>query len=250
MHRGIVVSAFFAGVLLVSGAQAAELKVLAGGGITAPLDALKAEFERTSGHTVAIRYGTTPQLIALATSGEPFDMVIVPREVFTDANAVAQFASGEPPEIARVGLGVAVKAGAKKPDIGSAEAIKRLLLEAKSISTLPSSAAGAQIMATFEKLGIAHAVKPKLVIASTPARIAEAVAKDEAEIAVFLTNVLTAAGVDVVGPFPPELQQHVIYWAAPAKNATQPDAARAFLAFVRTPAAAATIKAKGMTPPG
>lgn len=206
MCFGHIVAVALAAVTLLSGAQAAELKVLAGTGITAPLEIIKAEFERTVGHKVSVRYGTTPQLIAMATSAEPFDAVIVPRELFRDASAAAQLASGGPPEIARVGLGVGVKAGAKKPNIGSADALKRTLLEAKSISTLTASAAGAQIVATFDKLGIGDAVKPKLVIAMTPGGIADAVAKGDADIAVFLTNVITAPGVDVVGPFPPELQ--------------------------------------------
>jgi molybdate transport system substrate-binding protein len=246
---GIVASTSIVCSVALTSLHAAELKVLAGPGIAAPFEQIKAEFERSGGHKVDVRYGTTPQLIAMVTSGEPFDLVIVPREVFANEASRTRFAGGEPPEIARVGLGVAVKAGAPKPDISTPDALKRTLVEAKSVSTLLASAAGAQIAKMFDKLGIADTMKPKLVIAGSPAGIAEAVAKGEAEIAVFLTNVITAPGVDVVGPFPAELQQHVVYWAAPAANGKEADAAKALIAAVRTPEAKAIIRSKGMTAP-
>src|SRR5262245_21399149 len=156
--------------------HAAELQILAGGGIAGPMRELAAQFERASGHTLVIRYGTTPELIKLATTGGPFDLGVAPTEVMKDAGARARFASGSTVDVARVGLGVAVRAGAPRPDIGTAEALKQALLGAQSIATIPQSAAGYQVMRTFERLGIADALKPKLKVQTGPPQIVQAVA--------------------------------------------------------------------------
>lgn len=229
--------------------QAAELQILAGGGIAGPMRELAAQFESSSGHRLVLRFGTTPELIKLATSGGPFDLGVVPREVFKDAAAQARFAPGPTTDVARVGLGVAVRLGAAKPDISTSEALQQTLLEAQSIATIPASAAGAQFLRICERLGIGEAVRAKTKVQPGPAQIVEAVAKGEAELGVFLINVLTAPGLDVVGPFPAALQQEVIFTAAVAANAKNAQPAQAFITYLRTPAATAVIKAKGMHPP-
>jgi molybdate transport system substrate-binding protein len=227
--------------------HAAELKVLAGGGITGPLNALAPEFERATGHKVVIQYDATPGLIKRASS-EPFDLGVTPREVLADAGARAMFAPGPTVDIARVGFGVAVRAGASKPDIGTPDKLKAALLAAQSIPFLPASAAGAQVIKVFERLGIAEEMKAKTKTQTSPAAIPQVVAKGDAELGVFLINVLMAPGVDVVGPFPKEVQQELEYKAAVARDSKQPEAAKAFIAFLTTPAAAAVIKSKGMEP--
>jgi len=233
---------------LIANVQAAELQILAGGALAGPLRELAAPFESASGHTLVFRFGTTPELIKLATTGGPFDLGVVPREVFKHAAAQAQFASGPTTDIARVGLGVAVRSGAPKPDISTPEALKQTLLKAQSIATIPASAAGAQVLRVFESLGISEAMQAKTKVQPGPAQIVEAVAKDEAELGVFLINVLTAPGLDMVGPFPAELQQEVVFRAAVAANTKEAEAAKAFITYLTTPAATAVIKAKGMNP--
>ena len=117
--------------------RAGELTILAGGGITGPMRELGPRFERATGHKLAFFFGTTPELIKQATSGNPFDAGVVPQEVFKDTGAQAKFVAGPTTEIARVGLGVAVRAGAAKPDIGTPDAMKETLLKAQSIATVP-----------------------------------------------------------------------------------------------------------------
>ncbi len=237
------------GLLVLSPmAQAAELQVLAGGGMTGPLRELAVQFERAAGHKLVFRFGTTPELIKLATSDRPFDVGVVPREVFNDAAAKARFVSGPTTDIARVGLGVAVRVGAPKPDINTPDALKQTLLKAQSIATIPASAAGAQVLRTFERLGIGEEMKAKTKVQPAPAQIVQAVASGEAELGVFLINVLTAPGLDVVGPFPAELQQEVIFTAAIAAATNEAEAGKALIAYLRTPEAIAVIKTKGMTP--
>jgi molybdate transport system substrate-binding protein len=236
-------------LLPIDNLRAAELQVIAGGAMTGPLRELAKQFENISGHNLIFRFGTTPELIKMATAGGPFDLGVVPREVFKDPASQAQFASGPTTDIARVGLGVAVRSGASKPDISTPEALKQTLLKAQSIATIPASAAGAQVLRAFERLGIDEAMKAKTKVQPGPAQVVDAVARGEAELGVFLVNVLTVPGLDVVGPFPAELQQEIVFTAAPAAITRQMEAARAFIAFLTTPTSAAVIKAKGMTPP-
>ena len=228
--------------------QAAELRVIAGGSMTASLNALAAPFEIATGHKLSILFDSTPNIIARVNSGTPFDVVVVPVDVFKDAAARARFVPGPTVDIARVGYGVIVRAGASKPDISTPDAFKNALLAAPSIAFLPASAAGAYVTKMFERLGIAEEMKAKTKVQTAPAQIAPAVAKGEAELGVFLTNVLVAPGVELVGPFPSELQQELVFTSAVAADAREADAAKALIDYLRTPEATAVIKAAGMIP--
>jgi molybdate transport system substrate-binding protein len=235
-------------VLPMTDLQAAELKILAGGSTIGWLNELGPQFERASGHKLTTHFDSTPNLIKLATSGAPFDLAVVPVDVFKDAAARARFAPGQTVDIARVGYGVIVRAGAAKPDVSTSDALKQTLLNAQSIAFVPESAAGAYVLKTFDRLGIGEAIKAKTRPQPTPAAIAPAVAKGEAELGIFLVNVLIAPGVELAGPFPGELQQDLVFTSAVAADSKETDAAKAFIAFLTTPAAAAVIKAKGMNP--
>lgn len=224
-----------------------ELQILGGGGIAPALKELAAQFEGATGHKLGIRFGTTPELIRMATGG-PFDAAVVPVDVMKDAAALAKFVPGAQTAVARVGLGVAVRAGAPKPDIGTAEALKRTLVAARSIASIPASAGGSLIARVYERLGINEEMEAKTKPQPTPASIVESVGKGESELGVFLINVLAGSGVEVVGPFPPELQLEVAFTGAVAASAKQPDAANAFIRSLKTPAAVSVIRANGMTP--
>jgi molybdate transport system substrate-binding protein len=232
----------------IAGAKAAELKVLAGGSMTASLKELGPQFERATGHKLAIHFDSTPNLIKLVISGTPFDLAVVPVDVYKDAAAKARFVPGPTIDIARAGYGVIVRAGAPKPDVSTPDALKQTLLNAQSIAYLPASAAGAYVSSVFERLGIGEAMKAKTKAQSAPAEIAKAVANGDAELGVFLTNVLIAPGVELAGSFPGELQNDLVFTAAVAADSKEAAAAKALIDFLKTSDAAAVIKAKGMKP--
>ena len=233
---------------LVSDARAAEIRVLAGGAMTAIWAEIKPKFEQDSGHKLDIFFGTTPNLIKEATSGKPFDVGIVPVEVMEDAAARARFAAGPTIDIARVGLGVAVRAGGAKPDISTSAALKAALLKADSVASIPESATGYSIAKVFDRLGITEPMKAKMKAQPTPAQVVAVVAKGEAELGLFLMNVLMAPGLDVVGPFPADVQQEVVFTAALGAETREVGAAKALLDYLKTPTADAVIKSKGMRP--
>jgi molybdate transport system substrate-binding protein len=236
------------GLSPIAMAEAAELKVIAGGSMTAALNRLGPDFEKASGHKLSIHFDSTPNLIKLITAGTSFDLAVVPVDVFQDAAAKAHFTSGPTIDIARVGYGVAVRVGATKPDISTPAGLKKALLDAASIAFVPSSAAGAYVSKVFERLGIAEEMKARTKAVGTPAQIAPAVAGGDAALGVFLTNVLMAPGVELAGPFPAELQQELVFTSAVAADSKDAEAATALIDYLKTPAARAALEAAGMTP--
>jgi molybdate transport system substrate-binding protein len=252
MRKPLVkVASLLSGILAMAAAtslQAAELKVIAGGSMTALLKELAPPFEKATGHTLSIHFDSTPNIISRVNSGTPFDVVVVPIDVFKDAAVKARFAPGPAVDIARVGYGVAFRAGASKPDVSTPDALKKTLLAASSIAFVPASAAGAYVTKVFERLGIGEEMKTKTKVQAGPPQIAPAVAKGEAELGVFLSNVLIGPGVELAGPFPAELQQELVFTSAIAADTSQAGAAKALIDYLKSPAATATIKAGGMTP--
>jgi molybdate transport system substrate-binding protein len=235
-------------IALTGNQNAVELRLLAGGAMTNVWADLKPQFEQTSGHKLEIFFGTTPNLIKEATSDKPFDVGVVPIDVMKDAAARAKFVADPTIDIAYVGLGVAVRSGATKPQIGTVEALKATLLGAQSIASIPESAAGYSIARVFDRLGITAPMQAKVKAQPNPAQVVAVVAKGEVELGVFLINVLTAPDLDVVGPFPDELQENVVFTAAVASQSNEAAAARALIEYLKSPAAVAVIKAKGMIP--
>ena len=242
----LAIAAAISLAMALAPARAAELKVIAGGSMTASLKEIGPQFEKATGHKLDITFAATPELIKMATSG-PFDLGVVPVDVMKNDAARAKFAS-TPETIARVGYGVAVKAGAPKPDVSTPEALKAALLKAQSVAVFPASAAGAYVQKTFERLGIADQIKDKAKVQTGPGAIPQAVASGEAELGVFLTNVLHAPGVELAGPFPADLQQELVFVGAVATESNEAATARAFLDYLKTPEATGVFRAKGVTP--
>jgi molybdate transport system substrate-binding protein len=239
-------------LLLALGAhvRAAEVKVLAVGPMTGAFKELVPQFERASGHKVTVEFGVTPQVMKQIEGGAQFDLAILVDTPMNDPANQKYFAPGARPPVSSVGLGAAVRAGAPKPDIGSVEAFKQALLKAKSVAIVPESINGKHFLAVFHRLGIAADMDPKIKPQKNPPDVAQAVAKGEAELGLFIANLLVGVpGVDFAGPVPAEFDQKLVFAAAVGAQAKEPAAANALIKHLTTPAAAAVMKANGMQAP-
>jgi molybdate transport system substrate-binding protein len=235
-------------VAAMSSVKAFELKLIAGGSLAGLFKELGPQFEQASGQKLSIHFDSTPNIISRINAGTPFDVVVVPADVFRNATARRHLADPVI-DVARVGFGVIVRAGARKPDLSTPDSFKTALLAAHSVASTPESAAGAYIAKVYQRLGIAGDMKAKTRVQALPTSIAPAVASGDAELGIFLTNVFNAPGIELAGLFPADLQQELTFPAAVATSTSQAGAAaKALIDFLKTPAAVAAIKASGMTP--
>jgi molybdate transport system substrate-binding protein len=242
-------------ILLAQGAaEAAELKVLSAIGMQAVLEDLGPKFERATGHKLAISFATAGAAVKRAQGGEAADVVIVTRQGIDGLVKNGKAAANNVTSLASAGISVAVRKGASKPDISSPDALKRTLLAAKSISYVdPASggASGIHFAKVLDRLGIASEMKSKTAFPNpkTPAEVGVLVANGEAEIGVhIIVELISVAGIDIVGPLPGDLQNTIVFAAAVMASAKDAEAAKALVNFLRTPEAVAVTKAKGMEP--
>jgi molybdate transport system substrate-binding protein len=235
------------------GAAGAEIKVLTAGAFKQVLLALVPDFERTSGHKVTIDNDTVGALTKRIEAGEAFDLAVLTPKAVDDLAKEGKFAAGSRANLARVGVGVVVKDGTPKPDIGSVAAFKQALLAAKSVAYIDPAAGGSSgiyVAGLLDKLGIAADVKPKAKLIPGGA-VAEHVAKGEAELGIHqISEILPVKGVTLVGPLPAEIQNYTVYAAGVGAHAKESDAAKALLKTLTSPAAAEVLKSKGMEPAG
>jgi molybdate transport system substrate-binding protein len=229
-------------------AHAAEITILTGQGVVSAVRDLAPAFERATGHKVVVSFELAPALASKISSDAPADIVTHYPDAVDDLINKGKVLPGTRAVFARAGIGVAVKAGAPKPDIGSTEAFKRAMLAAKSVAYSRAGASGLYSAKLMERLGIADAVKPKTkLVDGVP--VAEVVAKGEAEIGLQQINViLPVAGIDYVGPLPPELQDYVVFAAGVLAVSKEPDAAKTMVRFMSAPEAAPLISKSGMEP--
>ena len=241
-------------VLLLSqsaNARADEVTLVAPGGIRAAVEQMIPAFEKKTGHKVKATFGSGLGTKRQVAAGEPFDVPIVQPpypEVLASGHVVA---ASETP-LASVAVGVAVRTGQRKPDISTPDAVKRMLLAAKSISypdPAGGAAAGVSFTETLKKLGIAEQMQPKIKLAQGGAAAMEALAKGEVEIGLtFISEIITEPGVESVGALPREISTPTGLVGFVSAHAKSPAAARALLTYLSSPEAAVVYKARGMQP--
>lgn len=223
-----------------------KLHILSGGAMRSLLLEAVPLFERASGTKADVRFALTSTLTKEIEAGVAFDIALLPRPELDALVRHGSVAAGTQTDIARSTVGLCVRADAPKPDISTVAALKRTLLEAKSIG-YSDGPSGAYIADLLERLGIGAEMKPKTRLTSAP--VAELVAAGEAEVGMQqIVAILPVKGADLVGPLPGELQNIIIYAAGVSAQAVDAGAGRAFIAFMTTPQVSAIIRAKGMEP--
>ena len=229
-------------------AAGVEIKLFSSGSTAGALRELIPQFERATGHRVTVSNEPGKIMLERITRGDTGDVLLTGSTVIDELTQQGHVVAGSKRELARCGAGVAVRAGVPKPDISSVEAFKRALLDAKSVAHTTSGASGMHLMRVVERLGIAQQVKDK-ARTQPGGLVGEILAQGEADLAVQqIPELLAVPGLDYVGPLPPELQITSIVSAAIFSRAAQPEAARALLQFLATPAAARVLKASGLDP--
>jgi molybdate transport system substrate-binding protein len=247
--RAIATTAVAVTVVLAHPAivRAAEIRVWTARAIATVLAEIGPRFERTTGHTLTVSSDLPPAFLRRATAGEPFDVLISGTSPVDQWIKEGRILAQTRTHIARSGIGVEVRAGAPRPDIGSVEAFKRALLDARSIAYLRVGS-GIYVHGLLERLGIAEAVASKVTRPDSDV-VSEMVARGEVELGlVVITQILTTAGVELVGPLPPEIQSYVVFTGGVSASSKMPDAARQLLEFLTGPAAIPTLRAQGMEP--
>ena len=254
MRTAICAARTLAFVILLAQAgvvSAAEIKVLSPAGFRPVLNELGPQFERSSGHKLVIAYGSAAAMKRQVEGGEAFDLAVLTTIFMDDVDKQGKIAAGTRTDVARSAMGVVIRAGAAKPDIGSVDALKRTLLAAKSVTYSPEGTTGIHLARVLDKLGIADELKAKIKPAETPDAAIRAVASGEAELGFGVTSlILSTPGAELLGQLPAELQDYVVYAAAIGPAAKEGEAAKALLAFLKSESVAPVIKAKGMEPLG
>jgi molybdate transport system substrate-binding protein len=229
-------------------AGAAEIKVLSTQAPEQAYRELVPQFEKISGHTVTTIFTGTLDVQKRIAAGESYDVIIMAGPAIDDFIKSGKIVPGSRINIARSGVGVAVRAGAPKPDISSTEAVKRTLLAAKSVgySTGPS---GVYLTGLFRRLGVADQIKGKLKQTPTGVFVGNLVANGEAEVGFQQVSELAHfPGVEYVGPLPADIQETTVFSSGIQVGAKQVDAANAWIKFLTAPTAAAVFRSKGLEP--
>jgi molybdate transport system substrate-binding protein len=226
----------------------ATIQVFTSNGMRAVMGELAPEFERVSGHKVAVSYDPAKIMLRRIQVGETADLAIIGGTAVEDLTKQGKIAAGSRRVFARCGVGLAVRAGARKPDIGTVEAFKRALLDAKSVAYTQDGASGIHFSGLIERLGIAEQVQAKAV-RQPGGLIGELVAAGKAEIAIQqIPELLAVPGIELVGPLPREVQAITVSTAGIFAASRQPEAAGALLEFLTTPASARVLKTRGLEP--
>ena len=241
-------------LLLAGTAQAAEIHVIVTGALTAPFRQIVPAFERATGHKLVIAWGPSAgeskdAIPVRLRSGEPADVVIMIGTALDGLVKQGVFKPALRTDIAQSGIGVGVRVGAPRPDVSSADALRRTLLSAHSIGYSEGGSGVYVSTELLKRLGIADQLAPKMKLV-TGELVGEAIARGDVEIGIQQISELRAVrGVDYLGPLPGDLQLAAIITAAVSQNAKEAEAARAFVAFLASPEAAKAFTEGGLGVP-
>ena len=228
-------------------AAGADIRVLCSNGLKAVFEELVPQFERASGHKVNATFGLAANFKQQIDGGQAFDVAILTPAFIDDLIKSGKLAADSRNVIARTGLGIMIKSGAKKPDVRTTDSFKNALLGAQSIAFAKEGASGVAFVATIEKLGIAQTLQPKLKPTATGEEVNDLVVKGGAQYGILpLSEILAVKGAELGGMFPADVQTYITMATAVSAKAQQPAAGRDLIKFLMAPAATTVVKAKGM----
>jgi molybdate transport system substrate-binding protein len=223
-------------------AWAADITVLCSQGLRAVVEELAPQFEARTGNHLVVTYDTSAVLKSQIEAGKPFDVVVLTPPLMTALVQQGRVAGRSATMLARTGIGLAVKKGAPRPDISSPEALKHTLTSAGSVAYSASGESGRMFSSALQKLGITDAVTAKAKAVAN-GRAGDVVARGDADLAVqSMPELMSVSGVDVVGPFPADLQSYAVLAGGISTAATDKARAEAFLTFFEQPFATAVIR--------
>lgn len=253
MRKALPIVAIMAGLLgHGADAQAADVKVLTTGAMKEVVLAVVPAYEKETGNKVTVSNDTAGAIAKRIEGGEGFDLGVLTPAAIKELTGKGRFVAGSAANVARVGVGVVVKAGAPVPDISTVEAFKQALLAAKSVAYIDPAAGGSSgiyVAALLDKLGIADQIKPKAKL-KKGGYVADLVASGEAELGLHqISEILAVKGVHLVGPLPAEIQNYTTYAAAVGAQAQHVEAAQALLKRLTGPEAEPVLKERGMQRP-
>jgi molybdate transport system substrate-binding protein len=235
-------------VVAASPACSDELKIFGSRVTRMMVEDVGPQFEKATGHHLTVLTDVTAVMKRRIESGEPFDLAVLVDFQTDEMIKKGKLVADTRADIMKAGIGVAVRRGAPLPDISTVEAFKQTLLAAKSITYLKEGGSTIYLDRLFARMGIAEALAPKTVKPDTES-VSEAVAAGDVELGlIVIPNILSVPGAQLVGPIPEEIQSYIVFAAAVAANTPNQQAARDLIAFLKSPAAIAAIKAKGMSP--
>ena len=227
-------------------AHAAEVTVMATQAIKAAFVELVPGFESSTQHKVSPVW--VGEIMKRIKEGEVVDLVILNRGQIDELTKLGKLVQGSRVDLAKSGVGVAVRAGAPKPDISSSDALKRALLAAKSIA-ISSGSSSVYMVGLFQRMGIADEIKPRIRQIAPGLAVGEVLARGEAEIGFQqVSELLPIGGITYVGPLPPDIQNYTLYSGGIHTGAKAPDAAMELLKFLKSPASRPAIVRAGMEP--
>ena len=230
-------------------AQGAPVRVLVSNGMKAALEELQPQCERAIGHPLALQFNSTAAVKKKIEAGEVFDVTIITTEAIGDLIKEGKLASGSRADVARSELGIGIRAGAAKPNIHTPEALKKTLLDAKSITYPQDGASRAYIEKMFERLGIAADVMPIIILAEGSGPATESVASGKAAMVITLfSEIVPVHGVEILGPLPGKFHYDIRFGAAASLVSKDSPGAQALIGFLVRPDAARTFKTKGLQP--
>jgi molybdate transport system substrate-binding protein len=239
------VATMVASLVAVTPAAAAEITVMCPPPVRSLTTDLVGRFEAASGHKVTLVFAPSKDIVRRLAAGERTDVALLTAEASDSLIRAGVLARRV--DYVRSIIGVAVRAGAPKPDVGSADALRRTLLAAKSFARNEGADSGIYMQALIERLGITKQMAPKTTLVTT-GYVATLVAKGEVEIAAQqVSELMSVAGVDVT-PLGADIQHVIVFSAAIAAQPAAPEAVDALIRFLTAPAAAPVIKAKGLEP--